>query len=177
MDRFLRTSSDLSKGRLQNAASGEGAYLSVLQRPLFYACLYGLPASCERFVPTVFVSQLQLTFECFICRSFEDVSQLLTCNAHFVLEFVGMVNADLSFGVWVLLHWHCRVVDEAFDEVGVDAASDDVVVCFRTSLSRFIGLFICLRWKILLFWLEVISGYGFFTCCRLPPCYAASVYY
>jgi hypothetical protein len=86
------------------------------------------------YMPIVFVSQLQLTFECFICRSFEDVSQLLTCNAHLVLEFVGIVNAGLSFGVWVLLHWHCRVVDEAFDEVGVDAASDDVVVCFRTSL-------------------------------------------
>ena len=82
-----------------------------------------------------------LPFECFICRSFEDVSQLLTCNAYPVLEFVGLVNADLSFGVWVLLHWHCGVVDEAFDEVGVDAASDDVVVCFRTSLSRFVEHF------------------------------------
>ena len=76
-----------------------------------------------------------------------------------------MVNADLSFGVWVLLHWHCRVVDEAFDEAGVDSASDDVVVCFRTSLSRFIGLFICLENTFIL-----ARGYfGMWVFHMLPP--------
>ena len=65
------------------------------------------------------------------------MSQLLACNTHLVLEFIGIVNSDLSFGVWVLLHRHCGVVDETFDEVGVDSASNDVVVCFRISLSFF----------------------------------------
>jgi len=72
----------------------------------------------------------------FFCRPFKNVSQLLTRNAHFVLEFVGMVSADLSLGLWVLLHWHSRVVDAAFDEIGFDAAPDYAVVRLRTSLSH-----------------------------------------
>jgi len=133
MNRFLRTSSDLSKGRLQNTRSPEGTYLSTLPHPVLHACLYSLSASCQRSPPILCYLTNRLIDEIYTCRPFEDVFKLLACDPHLVLEIVGIIGADLSLRLRMLLHWLCGAVDEA----GFDSTLDDIVAFFGTFLRRF----------------------------------------
>jgi hypothetical protein len=65
------------------------------------------------------------------------VFKLLACDPHLVLEIVGIIGADLSLRLRMLLHRLYGAVDEVFYEVGFDSTPDDVIAFFGTFLSRF----------------------------------------